>query len=719
MEMLRTVLKQHWGYDDFLPLQREAMSCVMGARDSVVILPTGGGKSLCFQAPAMAMAGMAVVVSPLISLMKDQVDALRLNGIAAAKIDSGMSVPERQAVHQSIKNRTLKLLYVSPERLAQSRFIEYLQEAGVSFFAIDEAHCISQWGHDFRPEYRELRSLRVSFPEKAIHAYTATATPHVRDDIVNELCLRNPSVLTGSYDRPNLVYRVERRSDGFAQIRSIIEAHPGESGIIYCIRRADVDTLCNRLRAGGFKALPYHAGMDDNARKRNQEAFTKDETDIVVATVAFGMGIDKSNVRYVIHAAMPKSIEHYHQETGRAGRDGLPAECRLLYSYADFRLWKSIIEKSEDQGAEIAAAKLQDILRYCGQAVCRHRALVTYFGQVYPDEPCGACDTCSGDGEVMENAAVIARAILGCVAELGSMAGPTYTTLVLTGSREERVLAKGHHELASYGALASEGAQAVRDWIEQLARQGYLEKTGEYNVLVLTRKGVVAQQRGETPQLAQPCTKRPQKSRPSKVLPSETDQGLFEVLRKVRRMKAEELNVPPFVVFGDASLRDMAQRKPADRAGLLSVYGVGQRKCEAFGDEFIAAIRDYRESHPESGSGAPEIFGTTPRSQVRTPKSDTQRRASDMFALGHSIEEVAESLERRPSTIEGYLLEYIREREITDPNPWISASVFERVREAAASTGGERMRPIRDFLTDEVSYEEIRICMACLRNTGK
>jgi len=738
MDVLKDILKRHWGYESFLPLQREAMQCVMRAQDSLVILPTGGGKSLCFQAPAMAMNGMALVISPLLSLMKDQVDALRTNGIPAAKYDSSMSGAEKRLVNEQVRERKLKLLYVSPERVVQPAFTEYVREADVSFLVVDEAHCISHWGHDFRPEYRELRRLRDAFPGKAIHAYTATATEHVREDIARELCLRDPIVLLGSYDRPNLIYRVQRRTDGYGQIRSVIEEHAEESGIIYCIRRADVDTLCERLAGDGFKALPYHAGMDDASRKRNQEAFSKDNADIIVATVAFGMGIDKVNVRYVVHAAMPKSIEHYHQETGRAGRDGVPADCCLFYSYADFKLWQSIIDKTETEGATIAASKLKDMLRYCERLDCRHKALVSYFGQAYREHSCGACDVCQGPSDIAEDAASIADTILSCVSDLGSIAGPTYTTLVLTGSREERVLAKGHHHLKSYGALASSEPQCVRDWIEQLVHQGYLEKIGEYNVLTLTSKGLAAQQGAETPKLTRAVQRRTGRSKKKRapqretavetpvsrmrtaLMEREVDHDLFERLRRVRRKKAEELEVPPFVIFSDATLRDMAQRKPLNKTSFLAVHGVGERKCEAFGDDFLAVIRESYTTNPNAATAANAMTADLDHSvrpvREHGSRSNRLQHAAALLAQGQSIRQVAETLGRKPSTVAQYLVEYIQQGGITDPTPWVTPSVFARIREAVATVRAERLSPIYEHLNGEVDYGEIRICMACLRN---
>jgi len=712
MDRLADIIQKYWGYGSFLPLQREAMACVLEGRDSVVILPTGGGKSLCFQAPAMAVDGMAVVVSPLLSLMKDQVDALAANGVPAAKIDSTMGSRERQSVHEAIQYGEVKLLYVSPERMAQPAFTDYLKTAGVSFLVVDEAHCISQWGHDFRPEYRQLRRLREVFPDIAIHAYTATATPHVRDDIQAELCLREPAVLTGNFDRANLTYRVARRSNLFGQVRRAIDEHKGESGIVYCIRRADVDALCGRLVEAGHKALPYHAGMDDAARKRNQDAFSREEADIVVATVAFGMGIDKSNVRYIVHAAMPKSIEHYHQETGRAGRDGLPADCWLFYSFADFRLWQSIIDKSEDAGAPVAREKLRNMLNYCEGLACRHKTLVEYFGQTRDGGSCKACDICLRQVDAVEDAAQIAQKILGCVNELGSMAGPTYTTLVLTGSREARVLAKGHDRLEHYGALKSTNWKAVRDWVEQLVQQGCLLKTGEYNVLALTPRGAGVMRGDQDVQLL-----KVQAAETAEPL-SRLERELFETLRQARREKAAEMNVPPYIVFGDAALRDMARKKPADKEAFLGVTGVGKHKSEQFGDYFLEVIRNFFEAHP----AAAEDLQSTPDDlfkpqTIRLSKEQVFRRAAELFAQGMSLTEASEHLASRPSTLMSYLVDFIRKTNRTDPTPWVEPAIAAKVKQAADELGASRMRPIHDRLDGEATCSEIKICLACFQNT--
>ena len=593
MDQLREILRQVWGYGDFRPLQSEAMRAVLDGRDSLVVLPTGGGKSLCFQAPALALPGLAVVVSPLISLMKDQVDSLVDCGVRAACVNSTLSASEKRQIAEEIRAGELKLLYLSPERLLTERTIEFLQQVPLSFIAIDEAHCISEWGHDFRPEYRGLRVLKEKFPNVALHTYTATATPHVRDDIVRELGMHEPEILVGSFDRPNLIYRVRRRGNLLQQIREVIDRHPKDSGIIYCIRRADVEDIAAQLAGLGYQALPYHAGMTDDERRRSQEAFINDRTRIIVATVAFGMGIDKSNVRYVIHAAAPKSLESYQQESGRAGRDGLDAECWMFFSAADFQTWRKLQQELPDQAFQIALKLLAAIDGFCTGVACRHRAILEYFGQQLEGENCGACDVCLAEVDLVDDPLVVAQKILSCIVRLGEKFGGEYVAQVLVGSKEERILERGHHELSTWGILAEQDKRSVRGWIDQLVSQDFLSKSSEYNVLQLTTTGWLILRGERVPRLLKPARKARYDAPAVQHSWEGVDRALFDVLRAYRRRTAEERGIPPFIVFNDATLRDLARRRPTTIEQLLAVHGIGAKKSAEYGADLLREIGDY------------------------------------------------------------------------------------------------------------------------------
>jgi ATP-dependent DNA helicase RecQ len=601
---LKEIVKRVWGYDALLPLQEEAIAAVLARRDSIVILPTGGGKSLCYQAPAAAMGRLAVVVSPLISLMKDQVDGLTAAGVPAAFLNSSLTVEERRRVEAGVAGGRYQLLYVAPERLVLPTCLGLLRRAGVAFFAIDEAHCISQWGHDFRPEYRQLRVLREALPEVAIHAFTATATPRVRTDIAAELALRNPAVLVGSFDRPNLVYRVRQRMDRLRQVMEALERHRGEAGIIYCIRRAEVDQLAEALRRRGLRAVAYHAGLADAERRRAQEEFITERADVVVATVAFGMGIDRSDVRYVIHAGMPKSLEHYQQEAGRAGRDGLPAECLLLYSGGDFGLWRSIL-LAEGLPAPGALPKLGEMYDYCQSAGCRHRLLVEYFGQSYGAARCGACDVCLGEVAAEEGSAALARQILACVVELEQRFGAEHVADVLRGADTARIARLGHDRLDSYGLLRMHPKTAVRNWIAQLEGQGCLAREeSEYPTLSVSAQGHRVLRGEETVSLLRTVAPvRPLRPARPTVVPvpgrGTDDEDLFEALRALRRSMAEERGIPPYLIFSDASLREMARERPVSDEAFLQIKGVGLRKLAELGPRFLACIREH-----SGGAGA-------------------------------------------------------------------------------------------------------------------
>jgi ATP-dependent DNA helicase RecQ len=594
------ILEQYWGYSSFRPLQLEAMEAVMAGRDSLLVLPTGGGKSLCFQAPAIAREGLAIVVSPLISLMKDQVDTLVGNGVAAAYYNSGMSPEARADVTRGIRDGRYRMLYVAPERLVGDGgdgFLKLLESKPVSFIAVDEAHCISQWGHDFRTEYRQLARLRDRWPTVSMHAYTATATGRVRKDIIAQLGLRDAAELVGSFDRPNLVYRVLARATLKAQILDVLERHRGQAGIIYCTSRKEVDSLSQWLNDTGWRARPYHAGLPDDERSRNQDAFLNEEVDLVVATVAFGMGIDRSDVRFVIHSGAPQSLEHYQQESGRAGRDGLEAECVLIASGADFLKWRVMLEKNGEM-SDARRTLLRDMERYAASVGCRHKRLVGYFGETFTKDDCGACDYCLGELETIADAVTVARKVLSCVARVGQRFGAAHVTNVLRGSDSEQVRSRGHHELSVFGLMKDASIDELRGYVDQLLAHGLLQQGGdEYPILQLTTEGLaLLKDAGVQPDLSLARQKRPEKGRLPKRSRVETegwegvDRELFERLRAMRMQVARKRGVPPYVIFHDTTLREIARTKPATIEALRHVYGVGDRKAADLGDLILSII---------------------------------------------------------------------------------------------------------------------------------
>ncbi len=713
------LLQHHWGYESFRPLQAEAMQAVLDGRDSVVVLPTGGGKSLCYQAPALAMPGTAIILSPLISLMKDQVDALLANGIAAAAANSTHSAAARLEVADGMRSGRLKLLYLSPERLCAERTLSFLEDCQVSFFAIDEAHCISQWGHDFRPEYRMLSLLKQRFPQAAIHAYTATATEDVRRDIAAQLELTNPLFHVGSFDRPNLLYRVQRREDVLAQVNDVLQRHSKQSGIIYCISRKETEELAAMLCQQGHRAVCYHAGLSEAIRSKAQDQFQSEEVDIVVATVAFGMGIDKSNVRFVIHAGAPKSLEHYQQESGRAGRDGLDAECCLFYGTKDFVFWRKTQEELPEEARGPARRTLQGIENYCQGTVCRHRALVEYFGQTLESEDCGACDVCLSDLDLTPDAKIVAQKILSCVVRVNESFGGQYVAQVLCGSKEQRILDNRHDQLSTYRLLADHGTSAVRSWIEQLVGQGYLERYGEYQQIRVTQSGWTILKGDTVPKLLQPPAK---KSKPAKTSRSGevswegVDSGLFEALRQLRRELAVARNVSAYIVFGDESLRDMARRRPTNMETFREIYGVGDRKANDYGERFLAAIRDYSQANSLSTNLTGQPRSTAPVPALAENTSLARRRSFELFAQDRPVEEVAGLIDRAVSTTMQYLVEYIDHSGRIEPQPWVDAETAGRIEEVLRSQPEPRFKPVFEALGGSISYDAIRIVATCMRN---
>ncbi len=714
---LRDVLKKYWGYDEFLPLQAEAIRSGLDGGDSLVVLPTGGGKSLCYQLPAIVRQGLTVVVSPLISLMKDQVDSLNQIGINAAALNSSIAAALQQEIFDDIKHNQLDLLYLAPERLMTETTLQRLGENPPASIAIDEAHCISSWGHDFRPEYRQLKSLRETFPDTVLQAYTATATPQVRDDIVQQLGMNKPKILVGSFHRPNLVYHVRRRQSGLNQISDIIERHRDAAGIVYAISRSRVEQISRTLNQLGYRTLPYHAGLTDDQRAANQDAFIHDEVQAIIATIAFGMGIDKSNVRYVIHAELPKSLESYQQETGRAGRDGLEAECWLFYSGGDAQVWRKIIDNSPDPSQQQARKSLNLMQQFCSSTTCRHASLVEHFGQRLSQQ-CDACDVCLGKLNAVNDPMELGQKILCCIYRCNENFGANHIMKVLAGSRDKQVLKFGHDKLSTWGLLKDESRGQIQDWIEQLVNQQFINRVGEYLILKISPAGWELIRGGRAPELLRAPQPRSQVT-PTRMFDSweGVDRQLFESLRQLRHELATAASVPAYVVFSDATLRDLARRRPTTETTLLEVHGIGVKKSLDYGECVISMIVEHcAQEGVSSNVPAPKALK---RIKPSTPDqaSAGAKESFELFKLGKSVEEVTEQLERAPSTVWGYLEDYIRVHKITDPTPWLANDVDVGAIEIAASyndTG--RLRPLHEALHGRVSYEIIRIVVACHEN---
>jgi ATP-dependent DNA helicase RecQ len=600
-ERLNILLKTHFGFDQFLPLQKDIVRHVLTGQDSLILMPTGGGKSLCYQLPALIFEGLTIVISPLIALMKDQVDGLQANGVPAELINSSLNNSQIETIKSAIERDEVKILYIAPERIAAEGFIEFLRGLNVSCIAVDEAHCISQWGHDFRPDYLNLKDLREEFPDASVIALTATATIPVRRDIIKHLGLHGHRTFISSFNRPNLHYDIRPKDAAFSDICALLRspAHKDRAAIIYCFSRKDTESLAADLCAHGFKAEAYHAGLTPKARHEVQDRFIKDETPVITATIAFGMGIDKPDIRLVIHYALPKSIEGYYQETGRAGRDGQPASCVLFYSYADKFKQEYFIGKIDDDVERgNASDKLNEMINFCEGTDCRRTFLLNYFGEEPLQPNCGRCDRCvrpAGEFDADD----IGRSILECVRLTGSRFGTQYIIDILRGSKNERILKFGHHHLPSHGSARHYPAPQLKETISlMLEKKLLLKTTDEYPVIRLTAAGeklLNGHERLMLPRLrsAAETTQKPSPKTASAapVLSGEND--LFEELRSLRKQLAMQRHVPPFVIFPDVALKDMARRRPCNDEDFLAISGVGEKKLQQFGAIFMKKIRDF------------------------------------------------------------------------------------------------------------------------------
>lgn len=738
-ENLRTLLKQYFGFSSFRPLQEEIIRDAIAGRDVFAVLPTGGGKSLCFQLPALARPGLTVVVSPLIALMKDQVDALQAAGVPATFLNSSLAAGESRPRLRGLHNGEFRLLYVAPERLMLSGFLEDLKRWQVNLFAIDEAHCISEWGHDFRPEYRQIAGLRPHFPDVPLMALTATATERVRGDIEKQLHLREPRCYVASFNRPNLTYRVSAKSGSYEQILNFIRARPRESGIIYCQARKTTENLAGKLSADGIPAAPYHAGLDADTRSKNQEEFLRDEVRVVCATIAFGMGINKPNVRFVIHYDLPKNIEGYYQETGRAGRDGLPSECLLLFSPGDrVKYGRFIDEKPDPKEREIARAQLEQIVHYAEVASCRREFLLGYFGekfgapaeagrdavlrvqadqQVGPTEAmnCSGCDNCLAPRATWDGT-VAAQKFLSCVYRIreksGFGVGVQHVVEVLCGAETEKVRKFGHESLSTYG-IGSEHGRAEWGAIgRELVRLGFLfQNTEKFNTIELTAEGRAALKARQKITLTRPVTApEPAKHRAGEIT---CDEALFEQLRQLRKQLADERGVPPYIVFSDVALRQMARFYPRTDAEFSRISGVGDKKLREFGAAFLREIGSHLQTNPRQ-MFADDSFAE-PVAPMRSKLTDTVRETLHFLRRGKTVPEIARIRGVKDGTIFSHLAEAMLAGEAIELNKLITIEAQRDITAAFAKHGYGSLGVVVEALGGRYDYGQCRIVRAAMQ----
>ena len=703
---------------------------MLAGRDSIVLMPTGSGKSLCYQLPAVMLDGVTLVVSPLIALMKDQVDALKRRGVAADFINSTMTYDEMLRVQMEAYHGRLDILYAAPERIALPRFRDFLHALKLSLIAIDEAHCISEWGHDFRPDYRNLQTLRGDFPSVPVIALTATATERVRGDIVEQIRMPEAAQFVASFNRPNLTYRVLPKRRSFDVLAGLLSGHGEGSAIVYCFSRQGTEDLASRLSERGFGVLPYHAGLEDDVRRETQERFLRGDAPIIVATIAFGMGVDKPDVRLVVHYDLPKSVEGYYQETGRAGRDGKPSECVLFYSYRDKINQEYFIGQIEDDAQrQNAEEKLARMIEYGDAASCRRAFLLGYFGEEWTEDGCGSCDVCLAPSEEPDPATTydgteIAQKALSAIIRTRERFGANHVVAVLRGSRAQRVLQLGHDGLSVHGIARGTPEDDLKDVIDQLVDKGLAARRtdGDYPTLYVTDRGRDFLKNGETVTLVRTSPAPPSGG-------GDFDADLFEKLRALRKRIADEMNVPAFVVFGDATLRQMASHLPLDRDSLMRIRGVGESKLQQHGDAFIAAIREHaaaqggRDIRPSSGATS---SGATVTPRPRTGGTHVQSRRTggahmqtlELVREGSNVAEIAAARGISQQTVLTHMERLMDEGESFEIAHLLPpAHRSERIAHAFRATGDERLKPVMDRLGGSFSYEEIRLVRLHLRQS--
>ena len=719
-------LQRIFGYSSFRANQEEIVQAILARRDIFAVMPTGGGKSLCYQLPASMMKGTCLVVSPLISLMKDQVDAANAFGMKAGLLNSTLSPAQQHEVLTRLQEGAYDLLYLSPERLALPGFMERLRQAPLSFVAVDEAHCISEWGHDFRPDYLALSRLKQDLPGLPITAFTATATHRVQEDIIRRLALNQPLMTRASFDRPNLFYQVQLRDQVNIQIETIVRDHPDEAGIVYRLSRADVEKTTAWLQGQGIKALPYHAGLDSQTRSRNQEAFNRDEIQVVVATIAFGMGIDKSNVRFVIHGDLPKSMENYYQETGRAGRDGEPALCLLLYSRGDYSRLRFFIDQLTDERERQAGlAQLGRMLDFAEQPICRRRAVLRYFDEEYGPENCGTCDVCAHGVETVD-ASTHAQMIMSAIYRTDQRFGAGHIIDIVYGAKTGRISALGHDQLKTYGVGRDKGKRFWRQLVDSMLSQGLLASEGDpYPLLRITSAGeevLFGREKFVTHRMLE--EKGGKDGKPESLV---YDERLFGALKQLRRVMADEAGVPPYVLFSDKSLHQMSSFMPQTPEALLGINGVGQAKLERYGKPFLAAIRSFLADNPEVLARQLELqeqqaqeakASSPPRTRKQGSGATTLNATLQLAAEGLSIEEIATRRELKSSTIATHIGELLQQGHELDVDQYVVAAIRDEMIELFRKHGTSRLKPIIEAMEGRARYDEAHIIRGFLVSQG-
>jgi ATP-dependent DNA helicase RecQ len=705
-----SILKKYFGYDQFRPMQADIIKSILQGRDTLVLMPTGGGKSICFQVPALCKPGLCVVVSPLIALMRDQVEALKANGITAAFINSSQSQAEQHAIEEACYDAKIKLLYVSPEKLLMPGFFSFLQRLTVNLFAIDEAHCISAWGHDFRPEYTKLKVLKESFPQVPVIALTATADKLTRKDIADNLGLQDPALFTASFNRPNLSLTVLPGQDRFKNIMRLLDLYQNQSGIIYCLSRKATETLAAKLSKEGYRASAYHAGLSIRERDTTQDAFLKDNIQIVCATVAFGMGIDKSNVRFVIHYNMPKNIEGFYQEIGRAGRDGLSSHTVLFYSFADVMTHRDMLQ-NDTQNAErmeLLNARLERMQQYAEAHICRRKVLLNYFGESM-EENCGNCDVCRHPRQRIDGT-LIAQKALSAVARMKEQATMGTLIDVLRGVRNAAVAQKGFDKIKTFGAGRDMRLDQWREYIQQLINSGLLEVAyDQKHVLKLTAASHKVLFDGDRVALVQPETVaalRQTAVEKPKTQKEQQAEALFDRLRQLRKRLADEQNVPPYVIFNDSTLREMATRKPLSKRDMLLISGIGEKKWELYGEMFQDEVAAYVQEESKGGSRI---------------KGGTQMLTFEGYKQGLSPDEIAYQRGMNIATVYSHLAMLYETGHNIDISKYINKNEYIDIKFAIEQLpdASNALKPIYEYLQGKHDYHKIRLALSIYHKSKK